>query len=175
MKTRHPSATAAARPGTDKPKVAPIEESLPPDDVDVDVDVVHVLDWGSQPVLIACVRDAAPEGSAPQHGRLLIISPTAKAFEELSRQSPCITEMWILMAGSAAPGLSQSRMDRIDEVTSWTAQTPGGRSLLVLHGQGGYLLGIDDGGIFALGSSAFHWSGEGRYRGAPAPADAGTV
>ena len=85
MKTRHPSATAAARTGTDKPKVPPIEESLAPNDD------VHVRVWGSQPVLIACVRDTTPQGCAPQHGRLLIISPTAKAFEELSRQSPCIS------------------------------------------------------------------------------------
>jgi hypothetical protein len=175
MKTRHAATTAAARPGTDKPKVPPTEESLAPDDVDVDVDVdvVHVLDWGSQPVLIACVRDAAPEGSAPQHGRLLIISPTAEAFDELSRRGPCITGMWILMAGTAGPGLSY--VDRIDEVASWTAQTTGGRPLLVLRGRGGHLLGIDDDGIFALEPSAVHWSGKGCYRGAPAPADAGTV
>ena len=177
MKTRHPSATAAARSGTDKPKVAPIEESLAPDDVDVDVDVdvddVHVREWGSEPVLIACVRDATPEGSAPQHGRLLIISPTAEAFEELSRQGPCITELWILAAGLIGPGVSY--IDRIDEVASWTAQTTGGRPLLVLRGRGGHLLGIDDDGIFALEPSAVHWSGKGCYCGAPAPADTGTV
>ena len=171
MKTRHPSATAAARPGTDKPKVAPIEESLAPDDVDDDD--VHVREWGSEPVLIACVRDATPEGSAPQHGRLLIISPTAEAFEELSRQGPCITELWILAAGLIGPGVSY--IDRIDEVASWTAQTTGGRPLLVLRGRGGHLLGIDDDGIFALEPSAVHWSGKGCYRGAPAPADAGAV
>ena len=171
MKTRNSTSTAAARPGTDKPKVAQTEESLAP--VDVDVDDVHVRDWGSQPVLIACVRNTAPEGCAPQHGRLLIISPTAKAFEELSRQGPCITELWILMAGSIGPGVSY--VNRIDEVASWTAQTTGGRPLLVLRGRSGHLLGIDDDGIFALEPSAVHWSGKGCYRGAPAPADAGTV
>nr|WP_181374852.1 hypothetical protein [Polaromonas sp. H6N] len=178
MKTRHATSTAGSRSDTDKPQVAPTEESLAPDDVDVDVDDadVHVRQWGSQPVLIACVRDPTPEGSAPQPGRLLIISPTVKAFEELSRQSPCITEIWLLAAGtpgSAGPGLSH--MDRIDEVASWTVQTAGGRPLLVLRGEGDYLVGIDDDGIFALGPSAVHWSGKGCYRGAPAPADAGAV
>ena len=60
--------------------------------------------------------------------------------------------LWILAAGSAGPGVSY--MDRIDEVSSWTAQTPGGRPLIVLRGRGGHLLGIDDDGIFALGPSA---------------------
>lgn len=173
MKTRHSTSTAAARSGTDKPKVAPTEESLATDDVDVDD--AHVREWGSEPVLIACVRDATPEDSAPQHGRFLIISPTVEAFEELSRQGPCITEMWILVTGPAGSGVSQSRMDRIDEVATWTAQTPSGRPLLVLRGRNGYLLGIDDDGIFCLEPSAVHWSGKGCYRGAPAPADAGAV
>ena len=69
MKTRHAATTAAAQSGIDKPKVAPTEESLAPDDVDVDVDDPHVREWGLQPVLIACVRDATPEGCAPQDGR----------------------------------------------------------------------------------------------------------
>lgn len=171
MKTRHSTSTAAARSGIDKAKVAPTEESLATDDVDVDD--LYVREWGSQPVLIACVRDATPEGCAPQHGRLLIISPTAEAFEELSRQGPCITEMWILAAGSIGPGVSY--VDRIDEVASWTAQTLGGRPLLVLLGRSGHLMGVDDDGIFTLKRSAIHWSGKGCYRGAPAPADAGTV
>jgi len=167
MKTRHLTSTTAPRSGTDKPRVAQLEESLAPDDD------VHVRDWGSDAVLIACVKDATPEGSASQHGRLLIISPTAKAFEELSRQSPCITEMWIVAAGSVGPGVFY--IDRIDEVASWTAQTSGGCPLLVLRGRNGYLLGIDDDGIFALGPSAVHWSGKGCYRGTPAPADTDTV
>ena len=169
MKTRHLTSTTAPRSGTEKPKVAQLEESLAPDDD------VHVRNWGSDAVLIACVRDATPEGSAPQYGRFLIISPTVEAFEELSRQSPCITEMWIVVTGPAGSGVSQSRMGQIDEVATWTAQTPSGRSLLVLRGRNDFLLGIDDDGIFALGPSAVHWSGKGCYRGTSAPADTDTV
>ena len=167
MKTRHASATAAARSGTEKPKAVEMERSIAPGDD------VYVRHWESEVVLIACIKNATPEGSPSHNKRFLIISPTAGAFDELSKQSPCISELWILAAGSVGPGVSY--MDRIDEVASWTAQTPGGRPLIVLRGRGGHLLGVDDDGIFALGPSAVHWSGEGCYRGAPAPADARTV
>ena len=167
MKTRYASATAAAQSSTEKSKVFGTAGSIFPDDD------VYVRDWGSEAVLIACIKNATPEGSSSQNGRFLIISPTAGAFDELSKQSPCISELWILAAGTVGRGISY--IDRIDEVASWTAHTPSGRPLIVLRGRGGHLLGVDDDGIFALRPSSVHWSGEGCYRGAPAPADARTV
>lgn len=167
MKTRHPSATAVAQSASKKPKVVETETSIAPDDG------VPLRYWESETVVIACLQNAMPEGSAPPHGRYLIISPTAEAFDELSKHSPCISQLWVLAADSAGP--SMCYMDRIAEVASWTAQTPGGRPLIVLRGQGGHLLGVDDDGMFSLCPSVVHWSGEGHYRGAPAPDNAGNV
>jgi hypothetical protein len=169
MKTRYDSQTAAAaaRSSTKKPKVVGAMGSMVPDDD------VYVRELGSEAVLIACIEGATPDGSALQHGRFLIISPTAGSFDELSKQSPFISELWILAAGTVGRGVSY--IDRIDEVASWTACTPGGRPLIVLRGRGGHLLGVDDNGIFPLRPSSVHWSGEGCYRGAPDPANANTV
>ena len=165
LKTRHASATAARADRRTHKVVA--EEPSGGWDREKDF-----LDWASGVVLIALIKDRVLEGSVSQDGRFLFISPNIGAFDELAEHCPHISELWIMVADTV--GRSASYVDRIVEVASWTAQTPGGRPLLVLRGQTGHLIGLDDDGPFTLRASSVHWSGEGRYQRAPTPANTST-
>lgn len=160
---RRTSAIAAASPSSEAPETAAEEDSIGWDDE------TNFLGWASNAVLIALMKDCASNGSAAQDGRFVFISPSLEAFDELARESPFISELWIFVASTV--GRSGSYIDRIEEVATWTAHSPGGRPLLVLRGQTGHLLGVDDDGLFTLRTSSVHWSGEGFYQGASTPAN----
>ena len=162
LKTRHASATAAKHDRrTHKGAAKVLSSSLD--------EKRNVLDWESGVVLMALIKGRPIQGGTSEDGRFLFISPSINAFDELAEQRPFISELWLLVANTEGPGVSY--VDRIEEVATWTAHTARGRPLLVLRGQTGHLLGVDDDGLFTLKTSSVHWSGEGCYQSALDPAN----
>lgn len=127
-----------------------------------DIGRPHLVGWPWPAFLMACVEPGSTDPSGRPVAELLLLSPTSTGLEALEQSEQRIASIWLLVAGTEGPGSLNA--DRIEEISTWNARTPGGRQLSVLHGSNGRLIAIEDDDVFVLHSCSTDWTGSGPYK-----------
>lgn len=127
-----------------------------------DITPLRLVSWPWPAFPVACVEPGSTDKSGGPEAELLFLSPTSNGLDALEQSEQRISSIWLLVSGTEGPGSLCA--DRIEEISTWNARTPGGRQLSVLHGSNGRLIAIEDDDAFVLQSCSTDWTGSGPYK-----------